>query len=341
MLSLIFAFSPFDIPPAPYSPPVIKGIYLSPGVIHSGYRLKEFYRMIDLGLLNAAILDIKDVNGRVMFSLYKDFVREAKKKGIYLIARQCVFKDKYFAFKDSGRFALKDTKGHIWFEGRSGYWVDPSLKEVRDYNLRIIDKAYKTGFDEIQFDYIRYPSGDKPYKNDTNKLANILNFLDMAIEKKSKGKRMSLTLYGYALWGYVLKKEGQNLERMATKVDAIYPMLYPSHFKDDFMADSTKEWRTYSIVYKSIKEARNRLSNKDICIIPYLQAFDWKQTRLGKAYVKNQLKAAYDAETDGFILWEAKGDYKRGFQELFDFDIERSIEKLRMLPVGEDDRKRD
>jgi len=333
MLLLLFCFSPRDVPVADNTPPLIKGIYLSPGVIHSSYGLNKFYQMVDLGLLNTAVIDIKDVKGRVMFSLYSDFIKVAKEKGIYLIARQCVFKDRYFALKDSGRYALKDTKGNIWFEEKSGYWTDPSLKEVRNYNLRIIEKAYEIGFDEVQFDYIRYPSGSKRYKNNTNKLSRLLQFLDTAITHAPPGRKISLTLYGYTVWGDVLAKEGQNLEKMAEKVDAVYPMLYPSHFRNAFMADSTKEWRTYSIIYRSIKKARERLSNKGIRITPYIQAFDWKQSRLGKEYIKNQLRAVYDSRGEGFILWEAGGDYDKAYQELIDLDIELGRVRPQLLSL--------
>ncbi len=333
MFLLLFSFFPSDIPSWSSEPPIIKGVYLSPGIIYSGTGLKKFYEIVDLGLLNTAVVDIKDENGRVMFSLYEGFIRKAKEKGIYLIARQCVFKDKELAFKGSGKYSLKDTRGYIWFEEKSGYWVDPSIKEVRDYNVRIVKKAFAMGFDEVQFDYIRYPSGDKPYRNDANKLENLLQFLDTAIIYVPPGRKVSLTLYGYTVWGNVLVKEGQNLDKMAERVDAVYPMLYPSHFHSGFMADSTKEFRTYSIIYQSIKKARDRLSNSEIRITPYIQAFNWKQSRLGKEYIKNQLMAVYDAGGDGFILWEAGGDYDRAYNELIDLEIELSRKRLRLYPL--------
>ncbi|TET97948.1 MAG: hypothetical protein E3J23_08230 [Candidatus Stahlbacteria bacterium] len=333
MLLLLFSFSPSDISPWSSEPPIIKGVYLSPGVIYSSYGLEKIYHLMDLGLLNTAVLDIKDEKGRVMFSLYKDFIREAKERGIYLIARQSVFKDRDFAFKERGKYSLKDTQGNIWFEEKSGYWVDPSMKEVRDYNVQILKKAFKAGFNEVQFDYIRYPSGNKPYLNNSNKLVKLLQFLDTAITQVQPGKKISLTVYGYAVWGEVLVKEGQNLEKMAKRVDAVYPMLYPSHFHNEFMRDLTKEFRTYSIIYESIRKARERLYNMEIRITPYIQAFDWKQSRLGKEYIINQLRAVHAAGGDGFILWEAGGKYDRAFHELIDLDIELSGKRLRLFPL--------
>jgi hypothetical protein len=321
MFFLILSFLPSDIPEVTESRPVIRGIYLSPGVIYLKRGLDEFFKMVDLGLVNAAVLDVKDERGKVRFSLYEKFIEEAREKGVYLIARQCIFKDEGLALKNAGALALKDLSGNIWFQEKDGYWVDPSLVEVRKYNVSITEKAFEAGFDEVQFDYIRYPSGNRPYKNSQNKLDNIVKFLDMVEEVKPKDKRISLTFYGYTVWNDRLFREGQRFEDMAERVDAVYPMLYPSHFHDYFMADSTKESRTYSLIYESVEKARERLPEKHVEIIPYLQSFTWKSSKLGKKYVLNQLKAASDACSDGFILWNAGGNYKNGYKELIEFDL--------------------
>jgi len=328
MFFLILAFSPSDVPVIPEGRPIIKGIYLAPGLFYSKYEVDRFFRMVDLGLVNAVVLDVKDERGRLMFSLYNDFIKRAKNKGVYLIARQCVFKDEALAFKNSGALALKNFSGNIWFQDKCGYWVDPSLTAVRKYNVKITQKAFDSGFDEVQFDYIRYPSGDKPYRNWQNKLSNIVKFLDMVKEAKPPNKRISVTFYGYTVWANVLAKEGQNFEEMAKRVDAVYPMLYPSHFHDDFMHDSTKESRTYALIFKSIEKAHERLPEKGIDIVPYLQAFTWRRSKLGRKYVLNQLKGAAESNSDGFILWEAGGNYGLGYDELIEFDIDFFKKKL-------------
>jgi hypothetical protein len=328
MFFIILAFSPLDLPVTAEGQPIIRGIYLAPGLFYSKHEEDKFFRMVDLGIVNAAVLDVKDERGRIMFSLYKDFIKKARNKGVYLIARQCVFKDEALALKNGGVLALKDFSGNIWFQEKCGYWADPSLSAVRKYNIEITSKAFDAGFDEVQFDYIRYPSGDKPYKNWQNKLDNILKFLDMVKEAKPPDKKISLTFYGYTVWNNVLAKEGQNFEEMAKRVDAVYPMLYPSHFHDEFMPDSTKESRTYALIFKSIKKAQERLPEKGIDIIPYLQAFTWRRSKLGRKYVFNQLKGAAESSSDGFILWEAGGDYKLGYDELIEFDLDFFKKKL-------------
>jgi hypothetical protein len=328
ILFLILAFSPLDVPVIAEGRPIIRGIYLAPGLFYSKHEEDRFFRMVDLGLVNTAVLDVKDERGRIMFSLYKDFIKKAKNKGVYLIARQCVFKDEALAFKNGGALALKDLTGKIWFQEKCGYWVDPSLLEVRKHNIEITSKAFDTGFDEVQFDYIRYPSGNKPYKNGQNKLDNLVKFLDTVKEAKPPNKRISLTFYGYTIWANVLAKEGQNFEEMSKRVDAVYPMLYPSHFHDEFMPDSTKESRTYALIFKSIKKAQERLPDKGIDIVPYLQAFTWRRSKIGKKYVFNQLNAASESNSDGFILWEAGGNYKLGYDELIEFDLDFFKKKL-------------
>jgi hypothetical protein len=115
---------------------------------------------------------------------------------------------------------------------------------------------------------------------------------------------------------------------MASMVNAVYPMLYPSHFHDEFMPDSTKESRTYSIIFNSIKKAQERLPEKEIDIVPYLQAFTWRKSRMGIKYVFNQLKGASESSSDGFILWEAGGNYELGYNELIEFDLDFFKKKL-------------
>ena len=80
MFLLLFYFAPSDIMKSSVEPPIIKGVYLSPGVIYSDYGLDDVYKIIDLNLINTVVLDIKDEKGRVLFNLYEDFIKEAKKK---------------------------------------------------------------------------------------------------------------------------------------------------------------------------------------------------------------------------------------------------------------------
>jgi hypothetical protein len=343
MFFLILAFSPSEIPVVAEERPVVRGIYLSPGVFYSRHKLDEFFKMVDLGIINAAVLDVKNERGKILLNFYKEFIRKAKNKGVYLIGRQCVFKDEALAFKNDGALALKEFSGAIWFQDKCGYWVDPSLLEVRKYNVKIMQRTFEAGFDEVQFDYIRYPSGDKPYKNWQNKLSNIVKFLDLAKESKPADKRISLTFYGYTVWANVLAKEGQNFEEMSKRVDAVYPMLYPSHFHDDFMRDSTKESRTYALIFKSVEKAEERLPENEIDIIPYLQAFTWRRSKMGKNYVYNQLRGASDARSDGFILWEAGGDYNLGYKELIELDINFFRDKLiyRLFQTNDSKRNKD
>ncbi|MEO0294044.1 MAG: putative glycoside hydrolase [candidate division WOR-3 bacterium] len=339
MIFLLFALDSLVTVVKEPQPNTVRGVYLPPGIFYLKKDLGEFFQMVDLGLINTVVLDIKNEKGVTFFNFYKDFIKKAKEKGIYLIGRQCVFKDEKLAFENRGELALKDLSGNIWFQEKDGYWVDPSLPPVWEYNLGITKKAFEVGFDEVQFDYIRYPSGDKPYKNSKNKIGNIIKFLELAKGIKPKDKRLSLTFYGYTVWNKYLVYEGQKFEEMSEKVDAIYPMLYPSHFHDYFMPDSTKEARTYSLIYKSVKNSQKRLPKEGIEIIPYIQAFSWKQSKLGKDYVFNQLKASYEANSNGFVLWNPRGDYKRGFKELIDFDIYFFKKRLQSRFIGDDNRR--
>lgn len=310
-------------------PQFMKGVYLSPGVVGSGKGISRFFYMVDMGYINTAVVDIKEVDGIIRLKLYKTFIKRAKEHNLYLIARMTVFKDKYLALKDNGKYALKTPTGKIWYDPVSGYWVDPENRDVWEYNLKIAEKAAKMGFDEIQFDYVRYPSSHIPYRIKGSKTDILLQFCDFIKHKLDPIIWTGIDFYGFAAWNDTIKLEGQSLPEMSKRVDAVYPMLYPSHFGNRFLYSSIKEKRTYNIIYKSLLNVEIMVPDRIVRVVGYIQAFDWKKSTLGKEYVKNQIKAVYDAGGDGFILWHAAGDYKLAYRELIEYEVERDLSKLR------------
>lgn len=298
-----------------FPPPEVKGIYLSFPVFQSGKLDKEIFYYARNGYINALVIDVKDVKGNIYIrnAKYQKFIKKAKEHNIYLIARITVFKDSALAFKDNGRYALKDSAGNIW--NIDGFWTDPSDTNVWRYNINIAKKSLISGFDEVQFDYVRYPSIVLGFRNDKNRESNINGFLRMAMDSLSDYGWIGIDVYGYTVWANKLKWEGQSFKKIGKIVDVVYPMLYPSHFSDDFLDLLGKEERTYQIIYSSIKMANKKLDPSVRCI-PYLQAFDWKSSRLGKDYIYRQIKAAEDAGSDGWILWQASGNYKQAFTEM-------------------------
>ncbi|RKZ23844.1 hypothetical protein DRQ16_00905 [bacterium] len=311
MVALLFAL----VPPFP-----LHGVYMSPAVVKSGKGRSAFLRMVERGYLNAVVIDLKTEKGLVplrdpyLSGFYREFIEEMRERGIYVIGRLICFKDSSLAFADSGRYALRDSSGKIWFHPKSGYWVDPSVKEIWDYLRDIAVEAIKEGVCEIQFDYVRFPSfPGYVFNGDKGKtLVEFLKYMRSCLDTLAF---LGADVYGFTVWLEHLSREGQSFDSFAKYVDAIYPMLYPSHFGDNFMADRGKEGRTFGIIYESMVRAEERIKDPFVRIIPYLQAFDWKRSRLGEDYILNQINAAEQASGSGWILWEPSGNYYQAYEE--------------------------
>ena len=292
-------------------------------------------------LIKTLVIDIKDAHGKLTYksnlkivskvnsqgTLIKDikgYVKALKGKGFYLVGRIVVFRDPVFSLYKNKKFGVKKigTK-ELWKDETGFVWVDPFSEEAYKYNIAIAEEAAQAGFDEIQFDYVRFPSPDGnslPYfafQKKRIKEKAILSFLSMANECLQRySVRVSIAIFGYATWHNHLPREGQHLSETGKKVDVVYPMLYPSHFCDDFLADKHNETRTYNIIFKSIKHGDSLLRYTETEIIAYIQGFDWKKSKLGKDYIAVQMKAAEDAGSSGWIVWNAKGEYEEAYTSI-------------------------
>jgi len=318
-------------------PQVMRGVYLSPGVLSSGKGERRLIQLIKEGVINTVVMDLKDVRGTKYFKLCKKKISMYKKLGVYTIGRVSVFKDEYMAKRDSGTFSLKTLRGEIWHDPIEGYWTDPEDRRVWGYNIDVAQKGFEIGFDEIQFDYIRYPSSHIPYVRRRNKTEVLCEFLDTAYARLKNRGWIGIDFYGFVCWEDTIPLEGQSIKEMGIRVDAVYPMLYPSHFGNRFLLDGSKEKRTYDIVFLSLLNARFVLPYPEKRVVAYIQAFDWKRSKLGKKYIKKQIKAAMDAVKfgcNGFILWEAGGSYKRAYEELLEYIKEANAKGEDPFVVG-------
>lgn len=325
------------------SPEFTRGLYIN--AYRAGDRKYMDKLLNNFGdLINTLVIDIKDSHGKLTYksklkivkrvgsqrTLIKDinlYIKKLKDRGYHIIGRIVVFRDPILARYKSRKYAVKiaGTK-QLWKDENGFVWVDPFCKEVWEYNIAIAEEAAKAGFDEIQFDYVRFPSSNSeqpqayfPFKKKRKKEEAILSFLSMANERlKREGIKISIAVFGYATWHNHLPREGQHLSETGKRVDLIYPMLYPSHFADDFLANKHKEKRTYDIVFKSIRRGDSLLRYTDSKLIAYIQGFDWKRSRLGKDYIRVQMKAAEDAESHGWIVWNAKGEYEETYTSILD-----------------------
>jgi hypothetical protein len=283
--------------------------------------------------MNALVIDMKDDFGAIFFPTknstakqigacknpldVKSFLSKLHAKNMYAIARMVVFKDKYLYRAFEGAHAVADsTTGGSWTGNPGEFWLDPYSEFVHKYLIDLAVELESLGFDEIQFDYIRFPS-DGPvercrfrHRKDAAifKSEVITDFLRLA--KKSISIPISVDVYGITGWYHFGYRIGQDFEAMAEYADVLCPMVYPSHFGTTFYRNkTTREALPGFLVGESVVRAQ-MLAGKKTVIRPYLQAFNLLSPTWGVDYILTQIHAAEKAGANGFSFWNAKGDYE-------------------------------
>ena len=320
------------------SPSEVKALYITAYTAGNKNRREDLVKVIEDTELNAIVIDIKDASGRVFFNTdvplvdkigaeqiripdLKEFLIELRKKGIYTIARIVVFQDPYLA-ESMPEIALKSTSGNIWRDYKGQAWVDPTNKLIWDYNLDIVKEAIDLGFDEINFDYIRFPSdgnirtivyanldNNSSYEDKNRVMKEFYEYVNqrMQFEKIIT----SADLFGMTLWRSDGMNIGQRLEDAAPNFDFIAPMVYPSHYPSGFEGFANPAENPYEIIYRSLVAGQPKIEGQRAKLRPWLQDFD-----LGAVYTPEmivaQKKATYDGGGQGWMLWNASNNYTIG-----------------------------
>jgi hypothetical protein len=198
------------------------------------------------------------------------------------------------------------------------FWVDPYCEEVWAYNVAIADEIIARGFDEVQFDYIRFPTdganiGQASFRwkdAGMDKESALASFLRYA--RDNIAAPISIDIYGANGWYRSGVRTGQDVELLAKYVDVICPMLYPSHFEQGFLAQAPAEQRPYRI-YK-IGTLRNAyIARKKVVVRPYVQAFflnvSYDRAYYNPEYVKREVAGVRDASNLGLTFWNNSGRY--------------------------------
>jgi hypothetical protein len=309
----------------------IRGIHLSAWVSGSEKHRKLALELFDNTELNTAIIDIKEYEGQVYIKGVKEvdtnkayvaaipdlekYIFLLKEKGIYTIARIVVFRDNTISRKIPS-LAVKNPDGTIWVDRKGAAWLDPYNKDTWDYNLKIAERAVDVGFDEIQFDYIRFPSDgntkdcrySKPHSavEASKALVGFLKEAKKCLNKK--GAKISIDVFGLTTTATDDMGIGQKIVEMTEQVDYVSPMTYPSHYaKWTYgIADPNKE--PYKVVYNSIEGALKRIPAEKLR--PWLQDFSLGY-KYNKEEVRAQIQACYDNKIGSWLLWNPRCVYTR------------------------------
>jgi hypothetical protein len=299
--------------------------------------MKKIFKIIEETEVNAIVVDIKNEYGSTLYKTsfkqangygaHKNrtnrnisrFMKMMKDRGIYTIARIVTFKDEIQA-SNNPEYAIKNQAGEIWRNHDDMAWVDPYDSRSHAYTIRMAEEAAKVGFDEINFDYIRFPAkSDLVFSKENtqeNRIEAIGTFLDSAKNKLRKyGVYISVDTYGNILW---TKKGdnniGQTVTSLAQHADYLAPMLYPSGFASGSFGKENPSSHPFIVIYRSIKHIEKIIDPSRVR--PWLQYFkDYSHTRMHykKHEVTEQVRAAEKMQTNGWMMWSPSSKYHKGY----------------------------
>jgi len=197
-------------------------------------------------------------------------------------------------------------------------WVDPYSEEVWDYIASIAQELHERGFDEIQFDYIRFPTdginlSDARYRwrdPGMDMESAIISFMNHV--RSHVSAPISIDIYGANGWYRTGARTGQEVEVLSRYVDVICPMYYPSHFEQTFLANPPEDQRPYRIYYQGIRRT-NHIARGKIIVRPYVQSFymnvAYDRKYYNADYVRKEVDGVRDAGDGGLTFWNNGGRY--------------------------------
>ncbi len=354
-----------DLPnqePLPNPPEIVKGIYLTNWTAGSSKRLAELEKLVDRTDLNAMVIDVKDYSGYVAYrtgipevvasGAEKDIrilrpnamIKELHDKGIYLIARVTVFQDPILA-KAHPEWAVQDNvTGGVWKDRKGISWMNTASKEVWNYVVVLARDAFARGFDEVNFDYIRFPSdgdlsrAEYPGVAPGTLHATVVKNFFAYLRKELPGKKISADLFGLTTSSADDLGIGQKILDAYPNFDFVSPMVYPSHFATGYIGLKNPAEHPYEVISYSMTKALDRFkalvspkssnasstatSSEPVTeqpsaplakLRPWLQAFNLGATYT-PAMVQAQIKAADEVlggtpHYAGWLLWDPGNHY--------------------------------
>jgi hypothetical protein len=311
----------------PLLPAEVRGVHVTMSLANEPGKLDQYLAIPGLTALE---LDVKDETGKVGFLMpattlarkvgasqpyYKASVaaRKAKAAGVYLIGRVVVFEDPTLTAARPD-MAIQHTDGSVWVNNAGLGWANPYDRRVWKYVVGVGEAAARAGFDEIQFDYVRFPT-DGPIESAVfpGKAAEpmgwtIARFVHYASTRLHRlGVRVSVDVFGLSATHDL--GIGQVPGRLAKYVDAVYPMVYPSHYNPgefNLPDPSAVPGRTVAL---SLRDFQNAMLGRKAQLIPWLEDFSLTSAHPTLAHVADQITAARRAKARGFLLWNPEGVY--------------------------------
>lgn len=335
------------------TPEHVRGIYVSAYSFMDASFQKRLDTMIDNTTINAIVVDIKDAPGTILFDIGLDIpcvnplmdmakleerLDYYQQKGIYTIARVAVFRDACYT-KAHPDLAVQNKSGKPWTDFKGNYWLSPHEMQTKEYIRDMAQAVYDRGFDEVQFDYVRYPSdgsmGQINYEyvdgagvglatsttvskvNEAKRRATLKSFFQF-MREGLKGVPLSADVFGMVLTNNDDLSIGQHLDDISPYVDYVSGMIYPSHFGKQWNGINDTHTHPYETVHDSSEMGLNRMttlfgsSTARQKSRPWLQDFSIYGVVYNAPEVKAQIKALEDLGIYNFLLWNASNRYTPG-----------------------------
>lgn len=314
------------------APTKVKGLYLTAYSAGSSAKIDEIISLMESSELNAVVIDVKDYSGYILYDSKIPFVArhglesvriknlaglasKLHRHGIYAIARISVFQDPLLAEKVP-EWAIKSKRGGLWRDKKGLAWVDPNKKEVWNHTVSVAREVAAAGFDEINFDYIRFPTDgpmdDIVYTNGTSTRYQVVeNFFQYLSQRMSDAPvYLSADLFGLTTekGGSDDMLIGQRLADAVKYFDYVCPMVYPSHYPRNYMDFSNPADHPYEVVFNAMKAGVAQAKGHKAKLRAWVQAFNMGAIYDGEK-IRAQIDAADAAGADGWILWNAANRY--------------------------------
>lgn len=327
------------------TPESVKALYMTSWVAGTPSIRERLITLIDTTEANAVVIDIKDATGKVSFNIdsepfkslgstdnripnIAELIDRLHDMDIYVIGRIAVFQDPYLIkLWPEEAVKQKSDRSKLWADHKGIGWFDAGSQKVWDYAISLAEESYAVGFDEINFDYIRFPSDGNmqniyyPLSEGESKPEVLESFFKYADEKLRSGNNpmvISADLFGMVATNTDDLGIGQVLERAAPYFNFIDPMVYPSHFPNGWNGFKNPAENPYEVIKITMDKAGDRMETigePRTKIRPWLQDFNMGATYTAEM-VKEQITATYDAGLTSWLMWDPRNNYTKAAYEL-------------------------
>lgn len=307
-----------------------KGMHLTALTMGSQFFKDKIDDLVDNTEMNAVVIDVKEIDGKIAIKgvagdlAYSksvpdpmQYVQSLKERNVYIIARLVCFRDNTMPRKKP-ELAVKTSNGQLWEDYKKLTWLDPYNQKARDYILDLAEAVADMGFDEIQFDYIRFPSDGnvaecryKVERTSTTASQAIVEFLRQAKKRLApKNIKISIDVFGLTTTATTDMGIGQKIVEMTEHVDYVSPMVYPSHYRKGDYGIPHPNKEPYRTVYIALQGAKKRIPVEKLR--PWLQDFSIRGVKYGPEEVQAQIQACVDCDVTTWLLWNPACKYTKG-----------------------------